>query len=511
YTRVDVRRMYKTGTLDRAAVKTSYLDLGYDEEKAENMTKFAIAEGVSAEKELTKADILDGYKRTLFNEAEAFTMLLDLGSIRLLKFRKELPDSEVLPMIEKLGFDKDTAAKALKTYAHRFMPEKIYIHDQNTLAKFERKAYYGGRVDCFRLGNYTDDFYHLVDVNSMYPSVMMNNLYPVKLKQYYENIDCNFLRQLLKKYSVVAEVIVKTKQRFFPVRLEKKVVYPVGEFTTFLCTPELKFALNRNLLKEIKKIACYEQAVIFNDYVDFFYNKKIEADKIGNSADSLFYKYMLNTLTGKFGQKGGEWIKVGENPPDLIYVINEIDSKTGERYQLRSLHGLVQKRVKEGEAFHSFVPITAHITSYSRVKMLYLIEKAGWENVYYVDTDSLFTNMKGYDRLESEMGENKLGMLSVEKVAEDITIFGNKDYEFGDLKKCKGIRWDAYEISEGVYTQEVWPTLRGILRQKDKNKYYVTTRKKVLKRKYDKGILLPSGIVKPLTFPLSEPSLFQSP
>lgn len=79
YTRVDVRRMYKTGTLSREQVKTSYLDLGYNEEKAENMTKFAISEGLSTEKDLTKADILDGYKRVLFTEAEAFTMLIDLG------------------------------------------------------------------------------------------------------------------------------------------------------------------------------------------------------------------------------------------------------------------------------------------------------------------------------------------------------------------------------------------------------------------------------------------------
>ncbi|GAI51987.1 unnamed protein product, partial [marine sediment metagenome] len=79
YTRVDVRRMYKAGVLNREQVKRSYLDIGYDDEKAENMTKFAIAEGVSAEKDLTKADILDGYKRTLFTEAEAFLMLVDLG------------------------------------------------------------------------------------------------------------------------------------------------------------------------------------------------------------------------------------------------------------------------------------------------------------------------------------------------------------------------------------------------------------------------------------------------
>jgi hypothetical protein len=79
YTRVDVRRMYQTGILNREDVKRSYLDLGYDEEKAENMTKFAISEGASTEKDLTKADILDGYTRTLFTEAETLGLLTDLG------------------------------------------------------------------------------------------------------------------------------------------------------------------------------------------------------------------------------------------------------------------------------------------------------------------------------------------------------------------------------------------------------------------------------------------------
>jgi len=79
YTRVDVRRMYQTGILDRAAVKRSYLDLGYDEEKAENMTLFAISEGASTEKDLTKADVLDGYRKTLLSEAEATSFLVDLG------------------------------------------------------------------------------------------------------------------------------------------------------------------------------------------------------------------------------------------------------------------------------------------------------------------------------------------------------------------------------------------------------------------------------------------------
>uniref|UniRef100_A0A6H1ZMB7 DNA-directed DNA polymerase n=1 Tax=viral metagenome TaxID=1070528 RepID=A0A6H1ZMB7_9ZZZZ len=406
------------------------------------------------------------------------------------------------------NFGITIAQQALRTYCHRFMPEKIYIHDQTTLSEFERKAYYGGRVECFKLGHLTDDFYHNVDVNSMFPSVMINNLYPVKLKQYYENVNCTFLNKLMKSYSVIAEVTLKVKRPLFPLRKEYKVIYPVGEFTTFLCTPELKVALKRNQIKKILKIAIYEQADIFSDYVRYFYNKKQKAQDKNNSADALFYKYMLNTLYGKFGQKGGEWIKVGENPPDIIYMIQEFDSLTGEHYYLRSINGLVQKRVEEGEAFHSFVAISAHVTSYARVKLLALIEKAGRSNVFYCDTDCLFTNQKGYDNLESEMHENKLGYLSVKKVAENIVIYGNKDYEFGNIKRCKGISFKDDQINNNTYIQERWPSFKGIMRQKDKNKYYTTKVKKKLKRVYDKGIVTKSGKIKPFTFPLSEPSLF---
>jgi len=235
---------------------------------------------------------------------------------------------------------------------------------------------------------------------------------------------------------------------------------------------------------------------------------KNKAKNSGNSADSLFYKYMLNTLYGKFGQKGGEWVKVGENPTDIIYMIQEFDSVTGEHYWLRSINGLVQKRVEEGEAFHSFVAIAAHVSSYARVKLLKMIEKAGQSNVFYCDTDSLFVNMKGYDNLESEIQENKLGYLNVKKVAENIVIYGNKDYEFGNIKRCKGISFRDEQLNNNTYIQERWPSFKGIMRQKDKNKYFTTKVRKKLKRVYDKGIVTKKGVVKPFTFPLSEPSLF---
>ena len=42
YTRVDIRRMYNTGVVDRDEVKRTYKDIGYDDIHAENLTKFTV-------------------------------------------------------------------------------------------------------------------------------------------------------------------------------------------------------------------------------------------------------------------------------------------------------------------------------------------------------------------------------------------------------------------------------------------------------------------------------------
>ena len=93
YTRVDVRRMNKLGILDREQVKRAYLDLGYDPEKAENMTEFTIrynddpaeAEMTAEDKKreelygLTRTAILKQYKEELITLDTTKTYLSDLG------------------------------------------------------------------------------------------------------------------------------------------------------------------------------------------------------------------------------------------------------------------------------------------------------------------------------------------------------------------------------------------------------------------------------------------------
>jgi len=79
FTRVDIRRMYQAGSVDRERVKRTYLDLGLNDADAELMTQWVEVEYGPEGRELTKADILDAHLRGVVGDGDAVAMLVALG------------------------------------------------------------------------------------------------------------------------------------------------------------------------------------------------------------------------------------------------------------------------------------------------------------------------------------------------------------------------------------------------------------------------------------------------
>ncbi|MBC7343850.1 MAG: hypothetical protein H5U03_00155 [Clostridia bacterium] len=79
FTRVDIRRMYQLGLLSREEVFKAYKDIGYDDEKAEKLTLFAISGATESEKDLTRSDILGAYADALLSRDDAKTQLVAMG------------------------------------------------------------------------------------------------------------------------------------------------------------------------------------------------------------------------------------------------------------------------------------------------------------------------------------------------------------------------------------------------------------------------------------------------
>ena len=139
YTRIDVRRMYRTGVIKRDEVKKTYLALGYDEAHAENLTKYTVIDASEKEKELSRTDILKGYEEEIVSKEEAVNFLLEVG------YSKESADFIISETDWKLAHQAKSEMKgALRSLYEKGIRDETYIR-----GKLKEAGYHDSTIDNF--------------------------------------------------------------------------------------------------------------------------------------------------------------------------------------------------------------------------------------------------------------------------------------------------------------------------------------------------------------------------
>lgn len=399
---------------------------------------------------------------------------------------------------EDLGtFGKTLAKQAFNAYRHRFMPEDLHVHTDEEVIELERDSYHGGRTEAFYIGDPPGEQYYSLDVNSMYPSVMSEYKYPTKLKKYRRNPEQELVLDSLLNGCCIAEVQVDCDVPLYGKKIDNRLCFPVGKFQTTLTTRELSVAFERNHIVDVKSIATYKSDEIFSDYVNYFYGKRKMYERQDLDPFAFMCKLLLNSLYGKFGQKNPNWedIKKDSDFPNQYRTVFDVDEDEFKEYRI--INGLVQCKEGEVEGFHSIVSIPSHVTADARLLLWEFIEKAGRENVFYCDTDSIITNEVGKQRLEEYIKPDELGLLDIEKQDEYLSIKGLKDYQFGNEVVMKGIKEEAKEVEPGIFKQQEFEGIRSALREGRLNRQIVKYKTKKLRREYNKGRVQSNGWVKP--------------
>jgi hypothetical protein len=394
------------------------------------------------------------------------------------------------------------ASQSMQIYRHKFMDYQIFIHDNIEAIRLERMSYHGGRVEPFRLGVYKGEPYYKLDVNSMYPHVMRSNDYPVCLDDIRTNLSIAQLAHLLKNHALIADVRVSVNEDVLIAPVNGRNCFVTGEFDTVLTTPELQYCLEHDGIRKIRTVLVYRKRPIFRNFVDYFYAMKIEAEDEGNELKRNIAKLILNSLYGKFGQRGKETIfcELDDNAKAILDEINaDIVMRNGRMVKLGDF---VMVERDGGESYNSFPAIAAHVTAYARMMLFQLIATAGKENVFYVDTDSLITNERGYENLKHLVDSRELGKLKVEGVSHYLEIYSPKDYKFGDDRKRKGIPKNAREVAENEFEVVYWPKLMS--RFNTANDGYYSNRIVIKKLSYQVnwGILDDDNRIRPYRLPL---------
>ena len=155
--------------------------------------------------------------------------------------------------------------------------------------------------------------------------------------------------------------------------------------------------------------------------------------------------------------------------------------------------------MSEGESFNSFPAIASYVTSYARLILSDAINKAGRDNCYYCDTDSLVVNRQGWEALVDEVDQDRLGAWGLDTILGSMTLHGPKDYVFDDKIVLKGVRANAEWISSDTVEQDQFVGFRGLVRLGSLDAPLVKRITKKQRRIYTKGIPTAAGNVLPLT------------
>ena len=395
------------------------------------------------------------------------------------------------------------ASQAMHAYRHRFMRRPIYIDNTDRANTLAREAYHGGRVECFRLGEFHTE-HHLLDVNSMYPYVMQENLFPTKLLHACKSYSRRNLYEALAQYCVVAEVTLDTEEPAYPVRDGLRLYFPVGQFRAFLCTGELIHAMERGHIRSVQRVAVYECADIFTEFVEELTELRNRAKYEGDELAAHQFKILANSLYGKFGQRGLFWEPEEQSEDLTAEAWSEVCVETGAITRYRRFGGLVQAQATESESRDSMPAIAAHVTSYARMYLWSMIQQAGREHVLYTDTDSLFVDWIGRRRLQARCDEERLGALADQGRSKCGCFWGPKDYHLGFRARHKGVRKTAVWASPEVVQQEQWS---GLGRSLFEEHFQGPTTRRITKRlyrHYDKGVVRPDGTVVPHRLSLAD-------
>lgn len=392
------------------------------------------------------------------------------------------------------------ASQAFTTFRYRFLKHTIVIDNHHSALGLARDGYHGGRTEAFRIGTFTGPFY-LLDVRSEYPTVMERESYPTVFKSVYGGVPLNELAQLLDRYAVVADVELDTDVPAYPFRDSSPLLFPVGRFRAVLTSGELRYALAHSHVVRCRQCALYATAPIFRDYVQELAGLRLEAIDSGDLFGAWNLKLLLNSLYGKFGQRGRKSKRIGPAPDLTARVWDEIDGETGRRYRMRQLAGYIEAHWPEGESAYSHPAIAAHVTGYGRMLLWGLMVRAGREGVLYCDTDSVLVTEGSLSRLRPLLERDGLGSLHLELVIRQATIWGPKDYRFDSLHRTKGVRANAVWLDANTVEQDQWLGLKSLLRRGDLSTPIVRRHVKHLRRCYEKGVVLSSGEVRPFRLP----------
>lgn len=365
-------------------------------------------------------------------------------------------------------FKNTIASTSMDIFKRKYLKDEYFVPNISDL-EIQYNALYGGRTEILKRG-FTENRFNVYDFNSLYPSVMKENLFPnpnTMSRYSYMDIDTikNYEGFCYIEFSYLEDSIIP----YLCQRMPTKLLFPCGKLKGYYTFFEIRKALDYGykIIKIGKGYYFRKSADFFSEFVTDMYKKRREFQKENNPLE-LPVKIVMNSLFGKFGQKIDRM------------SIEYVDNLSKEEYRESEQIGMtdfyrVKKRAKQREISFTIPILSAYTTAYARDKLYTAIEPIQ-EDIFYMDTDSIFT-------IKTLPNGSELGQLKLEYKVQKAYLIKPKFYylltdvikEGKTIEKCK---------------------IKGVSRVDDFNKFYNLIKNKSVS--FDKIVKFKESLIQDL-------------
>lgn len=344
-------------------------------------------------------------------------------------------------------------------FRHRFMTDKLLVHDDSDALDAEREAMHTGRAEAWWHGQARGGPYTEYDMHMSYCRIAAECLIPGKLWDHDVKPSKKVHQFGLDYWRTLARVRVTTSVPVVPARINGRITWPTGQFDTTLWDTELALITETGGSYTVYEQWRYTRKPALQAWARWSMDQcALPGDRLSPIA-RMWVKHQSRAVIGRFALRTPTWEEWGENWLHHTGISFITDHETGTTTRMMHCGSKVLAESERTEAANSVPQITSWIMAEARARLWRAAAAAGLDNVLHVDTDSMIVSKAGASRLETLGGEMLPGGWRAKSTWRTLVIVGPRHYTAPGRRQIPGVPARAVRQPDGSYLGEVWDSL----------------------------------------------------
>lgn len=369
------------------------------------------------------------------------------------------------------------AGQSYAAYRHRFLGDRLLVHDDGDALAAERRASWTGRCEAYWHGRMDKAIAHEWDFHLAYPRIAESCDLPTRLVRELPTGSRMFPYVSHPKLALLADVTVSTDVPCVPARLDGRVVWPVGTFTTTLWAPEIECALQAGATVTFDRGWLYRKTSALREWAAWIISSLAADDADVPVWQKVILKHWGRALIGRFAMSYTAWEPYGRMPAAALKRSMLYRQGSDDETELMQVGRDVFVKAGTEEWGQSIPAITGFVASVARTRLWHVLQAIPEHAALYVDTDSIIASDIHHDAIKRVADSVAPWGLRLKRSWDGIAIYGPRQIVTGENVRIAGLPKRARQTGPSEFAGSVWESVEAAVRRGRYDTVRITPRK----------------------------------